>query len=82
MDNNSCCLLCSFFPVYKNKSSIQFMMRRHNESKCHKLKLLLNKDENISEKQLVEEKRKYIKRQQELSSVQIIKKDCTIHFKL
>jgi|688.fasta_scaffold1760733_1 hypothetical protein len=82
MDNNYC-LLCNFFPVYKHKSSIQFMMKRHYDSKCHKLKLLLNKEENISEKILIEkEKRKYIKRQAELSSVQIIKKDCIIHFKV
>jgi len=82
MDNNSCCLICSFFPTYKHKSSIQFIMKRHNESKGHKLRVKLNALENQITEEIVSESRAIYKKEKQIIGFQIEKKDCIIHFKL
>jgi hypothetical protein len=57
-------------------------MKRHNESKGHKLRVKLNALENQITEEIVSESRAIYKKEKQIIGFQIEKKDCIIHFKL
>ena len=87
MDNNSFCLTCGFFPTYKHKSSIPFIMRRHCNSESHKKRMLVNQQKDYPmleiaeiEKKRVEKRRTAI--QQSTEGFKRTHQNVVIHFKL
>ena len=91
MDNNSFCLTCGFFPTYKHKSSIPFIMRRHYNSEGHKKRMLVNQQKDYPmleiaklENNRVENRRKSIQQKKEESNegFKKINQNVVIHFKL
>lgn len=87
MDNNSFCLTCGFFPTYKHKSSIPFIMRRHCNSEGHKKRMLVNQQKEYPmleiaeiEKKRVEKRRTSI--QQSTEGFKRIHQNVVIHFKI
>jgi len=87
MDNNSCCILCGFFPVYKHKSSIPFIMRRHCNSEGHKKRLLVNQVKDYPIIQIAENEKKRIEtkkieKKKLDEGIKKVNKEFIIHFKI
>jgi len=91
MDSNCFCLTCGFFPTYRHKSSIPFIMRRHCNSEGHKKRMLVNQQKDYPmleiaklENNRVEKRRKSIQQKKEESNegFKKINQNVVIHFKL
>lgn len=87
MDNNSFCLTCGFFPTYKHKSSIPFIMRRHCNSEGHKKRMLVNQQKEYPMLEIAEiEKKRVEKRriaiQQSTEGFKRTHQNVVIHFKI
>ena len=87
MDNNSFCLTCGFFPTYKHKSSIPFIMRRHCNSEGHKKRMLVNQQKDYPMLEIAEiEKKRVEKRkttiQQSTEGFKRTHQNVVIHFKI
>jgi hypothetical protein len=91
MDSNCFCLTCGFFPTYRHKSSIPFIMRRHCNSEGHKKRMLVNQQKDYPmleiaklENNRVENRRKSIQQKKEESNegFKKINQNVVIHFKI
>jgi len=91
MDSNCFCLTCGFFPTYRHKSSIPFIMRRHCNSEGHKKRMLVNQQKDYPmleiaklENNRVEKRRKSIQQKKEESNegFKKINQNVVIHFKI